>query len=75
LTYLSYRFHKNEVIDFTSDRYTITDLQAPETRQYIPRGRKWSDVKNVHFSSLKMSKKKSAKAQKSTRFLNSTCRN
>jgi len=31
LAYLKYRHHKNEVFDFISFRYKITDLQEPET--------------------------------------------
>jgi len=40
--------------------YTTTELQAPETLQYIPPGAKWNDVKNVHFSSSKFEKRQSA---------------
>jgi len=36
--------------------YTITDLQATETRLYIPRGAKWKGDKNLHFSSLNSKK-------------------
>ena len=43
---------------FISVPYTITELQVPETLKYIPRGSKWSDVKNVLFSSSKCEKKK-----------------
>jgi len=32
--------HKNEVFDFISLCYKITDLQATETVWYIPRGAK-----------------------------------
>jgi hypothetical protein len=38
---------------FISVPYKITDLQTPETLEYITRGAKWSDVKTVFFSSSK----------------------
>jgi hypothetical protein len=50
----------NDVFNFISVPYTITDPQSPATLQYIPRGAKWSDVKNVLFSSSKCEKRKSA---------------
>ena len=50
--------HLKFVSDFISFPYTITDLEAPETLYYIPRGAKLNDVKNVVFSSTKYEKKK-----------------
>jgi len=38
---------RKEFFYFIPVPYTITDLQAPETLQYIPRGAKWNDVKNL----------------------------
>jgi len=55
-----FRPHVNDVFDFISVPYTITEFQAPDTLQYIPRGAKWNYVKNVHFISSKCEKWKSA---------------
>jgi len=43
---------KKRIFDCNYVRYTITDLQAPETLLYIPRWAKLSEVKNVLFSYL-----------------------
>jgi hypothetical protein len=45
---------------FISVPYTITELQAPETHKYIPRGAKKKKKKNVHFSSSKFEQRQSA---------------
>ena len=44
MAYLKYRPNENEVFDFISVPYTITDIQTPEKRQFITRGAKWSHV-------------------------------
>jgi len=41
--------HDNEVFAIIF-QYTISDLQTPEILQFLTRGSKWSDVKNVIFS-------------------------
>jgi len=48
---LKLRPHLIVVFVFISVPYTVTDIQAPETLYYIPRGAKWNDVNNVLFSS------------------------
>jgi len=56
MAYLKYRLHAKEIFAFISVRYTITDIQIPENLQYIIRGAKWNDVKNVRFSYTKCEK-------------------
>jgi len=53
---LKFQPHVNFVFDLILVPYTITDHQAPENLQYIPRGAKWNDVKNVLFSNSKCKK-------------------
>ena len=47
---------RNEVSYYISVPYKITDIQAPETLYYIPRGAKWSDVKKCISSPQKKKK-------------------
>ena len=61
------RTHENEIFYFISVPYTITDFQALETLQYIPRGANWNDVKNVLFSSSKCETKNQLKHKNQVR--------
>jgi len=51
LLFLKYRPNENEVLDFISVRYTITDNQIQENLSYVPRGAKWSDAKTCFSAS------------------------
>ena len=53
------RPHVNVVCDIIPVPYMITDVQAPETLYYLPRGAKWTKW-NTWFSAPHNAKKKSA---------------